>query len=82
MTAKLTLTVEKSVIISAKKYAEKRGKSLSSLVENYLKSLSGNEPSDRKLSPKVRSLMGVIQLPGNYDYKKSLKAAINKKHGK
>lgn len=82
MITKLTLTVEESVIISAKKYAKKRGKSLSNLVENYLKSLSGNESSDRKLSPKVRSLMGVIQLPESYDYKKSLKTAINKKHGK
>jgi hypothetical protein len=82
MTTKLTLTVEESVISSAKKYAQKRGKSLSNLVENYLKSLSGNESKETKLSPKIKSMMGVITLPENYDYKKSLRSAINKKHSK
>ena len=38
MTTKLTLTIEEKVISSAKKYAQKKGKSLSNLVENYLKS--------------------------------------------
>ncbi|MEO6869719.1 MAG: DUF6364 family protein, partial [Ginsengibacter sp.] len=38
MTTKLTLTIEDKVISSAKKYAQKKGKSLSHLVENYLKS--------------------------------------------
>lgn len=82
MTTKLTLTVEETVISSAKKYAKKRGKSLSNLVENYLKSLSANESSPKELSPKIKSLMGVIELPENYDYKKELTSAITKKHGK
>ena len=43
MTTKLTLTIEEKVISSAKKYAQKKGKSLSNLVENYLKSISSNE---------------------------------------
>ena len=37
MITKLTLTIEDSVISSAKKYATKKGKSLSAIVENYLK---------------------------------------------
>ena len=43
MTTKLTLTIEDKVIISAKKYARNKGKSLSNLVENYLKSISIKE---------------------------------------
>jgi len=36
MTTKLTLTIEDTVIDSAKKYARQKGKSLSDIVENYL----------------------------------------------
>ena len=43
MTTKLTLTMEDKVIDSAKKYAQKNGKSLSNLVENYLKSITTKE---------------------------------------
>ena len=43
MTAKLTLTIEDTVIDSAKKYARQKGKSLSDVVENYLKSISASE---------------------------------------
>lgn len=82
MTTKLTLTVEESVISSAKKYAKKRGESLSHLVENYLKSLSANEPAKNELSPKVKSLMGVIELPVHFDYKEELRSAITKKHNR
>ncbi len=82
MSTKLTLTVDKSVISSAKKYARKRGKSLSNLVENYLKSLSVNEQSKTGLSPKIKSLMGVIELPENFDYKKEIKSAVTKRYNK
>ncbi|WP_369817392.1 DUF6364 family protein [Pedobacter sp. Leaf41] len=36
---KLTLTIEDTVIDSAKKYARQKGKSLCDIVENYLKSI-------------------------------------------
>jgi predicted HicB family RNase H-like nuclease len=41
MTTKLTLTIDDAVINTAKNYAQKTGKSLSSIVENYLKSKYG-----------------------------------------
>lgn len=37
MNTKLTLTIEQSVIEKAKKYASQKGRSLSDIVENYLK---------------------------------------------
>ena len=80
MTNKLTLTIEKKVIESAKKYASQRGKSLSHLVENYLKSISSKETSDDELSPKVKKLMGVIKLPDDFNYKTELGNALSKKH--
>ena len=40
MTTKLTLTMDKSVIERAKKYAKREERSLSNLLENYLKALT------------------------------------------
>ena len=82
MTKKLTLTIEEKVISSAKKYAQKKGKSLSNLVENYLKSISTKETDLNTLSPKVTKLMGVIKLPETYDYKAELGNSISKKYMK
>ena len=42
MNSKLTLTVEKSVIEKAKKYARSKGRSLSDIIENYLKSITSD----------------------------------------
>lgn len=80
MTTKLTLTMDDSVIDSAKKYARGRGKSLSDIVENYLKSITLQENRDEQLSPKVTALMGSIKLPEEFDYKKELGSALNKKY--
>jgi ABC-type phosphate transport system ATPase subunit len=80
MTTKLTLTMEDSVIASAKKYARKKGQSLSDIVENYLKSIAAPEETTEKLSPKVTKLMGVIKLPQDYDYKKELGNALATKY--
>lgn len=82
MTAKLTLTIEEKVISSAKKYAQKKGKSLSNLVENYLKSISSKETDLNTLSPKVTKLMGVIKLPEDFNYKKDLGNLLSEKNKK
>lgn len=82
MTTKLTLTMEDKVIDSAKKYAQKRGKSLSHLVENYLKSITTNESNEVLLSQKVSKLMGVIKLPDDYNYKSELGNLLAKKYFK
>lgn len=82
MTTKLTVTIEKDVIKSSKNYAQKKGRSLSKLIENYLRTLSleGNKKHD--LSPKVKRLVGAISVPRNFDYKKELAKEINKKYSR
>jgi Family of unknown function (DUF6364) len=80
MTTKLTLTMEDGVIDSAKKYARKKGESLSGIVENYLKSITTQEETREELSPKVTKLMGAIKLPEDFDYKKELGNALLKKY--
>ena len=71
MMTKLTLTVEKSVIEKAKKYAKGTQRSLSEMVQKYLESLV--EESDKsELSPKITNLAGSLKLPENFDYDKAL----------
>ena len=80
MNTKLTLTIEEKVIESAKQYAQRKGKSLSHIVENYLMSISSKEISDVSISPKVLKLMGVIKLPEDFNYKKELGTIISRKY--
>ncbi|MBX9785025.1 MAG: hypothetical protein K2X48_17190 [Chitinophagaceae bacterium] len=82
MTTKLTLTLQNKVIVSAKKYASKKGKSLSKIIETYLQTISDNSSGEKKLSPKVAKLKGVISLPADFDYKKEISKAITQKHNK
>jgi hypothetical protein len=80
MTTKLTLTMNDEVIRAAKFYARSKEKSLSKLVENYLKSLAISSEKYQYLSPEILKLKGKLKLPENFDYKKELADAISKKH--
>jgi hypothetical protein len=80
MTTKLTLTIDDSVILLAKKYAKNKGKSLSDIVENYLMTLTTKDNKDESISPKILKLMGTIELPEDFDYKKSLTSGLTKKY--
>jgi hypothetical protein len=81
MDAKLTLNIDKDVARKAKVYAKKKGRSLSDLVENYLKLLTKNSAiEDSEYSPRVKSLLGSVSLPKDFDYKKELADSLTKKY--
>jgi len=80
MTTKLTLTVEKNVIEKAKIYARNTGRSLSELIEAYLESIIQENKSGDKMSSKLKSLVGSVKLPKNFDEKKELEIYYKKKH--
>jgi hypothetical protein len=82
MTTKLTLSIDDQVIESAKMYAKGKGKSLSGIVENYLKSISNTKSGAPEISPRVKKLMGSLRLPKNSDYKSELGKAMSKKYAK
>jgi hypothetical protein len=70
MDAKLTLNIDKDVARKAKVYAKTNGRSLSDLVENYLKLLTKNSTiKDSEFSPRVKSLLGSVTVPEDFDYK-------------
>lgn len=81
MNTKLTLTIDQSVIERAKKYARKKERSLSDLIENYLKALTTEESSKQdELSPTVKSLKGSFKMPKDFDYKKELSERLTEKY--
>ena len=72
MNKKLTLSVDDIVIERAKAYAEDNNESLSKLVENYFRLLTtSREKKEHEISPLVRDLMGSIDVPKEFDYKKA-----------
>lgn len=81
MNTKLTLTIEESVIEKAKKYARKKERSLSDLVESYLKAITKETKIENvKETPIVQSLKGSFQMPKDFDYKKELAEKLSKKY--
>lgn len=60
MHTKLTLSIDRDVIERAKKYAQHRHRSLSGLVESYLREVTRTDFSADEVTPIVAELSGVI----------------------
>jgi macrodomain Ter protein organizer (MatP/YcbG family) len=82
MDNKLTLKLDKTVIDRAKKYAAKNNTSLSRMIESYLDQVTSNKKTSEEISPLVKSLSGVINLPENYNEKKEYKKHLSSKYSK
>ena len=83
MNTKLTLSINQGVIEEAKKYAKSTGRSLSSIIEEYLKSLTQAEEIDRKENSLsiVRELKGSVKLPKDFtSYQELLQDALVEKY--
>lgn len=74
MDTKLTIKLDKYVIDRAKDYASSHKRSLSRLIESYLKSLviqgSADDNDEIQISPFVKSLSSGVTIPADLDYKK------------
>lgn len=74
MDTKLTLKLDKFVIDKAKDYATTHKRSLSRIIESYLRSLvSKKDPKDSddiEISPFVKSMATGVNIPADFDYKK------------
>ncbi|SMO34075.1 DUF6364 family protein [Gracilimonas mengyeensis] len=80
MNKKLTLTIEEDIVEEAKKVASSKGRSLSSMVEDYLRVITKNETETKTSSGRVKKLKGILKVDSDFDYQKILKEEINKKH--
>lgn len=81
MNTKLTLTIEQTIIEKAKKYANNKGRSLSDIIENYLKVITKEDDTGKtELTPIVKSLKGSFKAPVSFDYKKELSKRLTEKY--
>ena len=81
MNTKLTVNINQLVIERAKKYAQKKGSSLSSIIENYLKLITSEEQkTDYVNAPITKSLRGSFKTFGDIDYKDELSKALSEKY--
>ncbi len=80
MQTKLTLTVEQLLIEKGKEYARQQGRSLSDLVENYIRLLVKDHPSNVVISPEIEKMHGVVSLPEDFDYKEVISSELHAKH--
>jgi hypothetical protein len=83
MLTKLTLTIDQSIILKAKEFAQGRNKSVSRIVEEYLRNISTGETEglfSKKLdSPITDSLVGMIKDTGE-NYKDMIEKARMEKY--
>lgn len=83
MNSKLTLSIKQQVIEDAKDYARSSGKSLSNIVEEYLKSLSNSKQNKKEveLSSLVKELKGSVKMPKDFkSYEETLEDALIEKY--
>ncbi|MEZ4851175.1 MAG: DUF6364 family protein [Bacteroidia bacterium] len=80
MKTKLTISLNKDVVLLAKKYAKQHNVSLSFLVEKYLlKIVSEFQSTTDSKASIVNELSGIISLESDYDYKKDYTDYLNEK---
>lgn len=81
MVTKLTLTLEQQIIKKAKEYAKNNGRSLSDIIENFLKVVvEENTKFETEITPIAKSLKGSFKKPSDFDYKKQLKKRLADKY--
>lgn len=81
MQSKLTLSMNSKVIETAKKYAEKKGVSLSKLVEEYFSKITAQKIT--KTAKSVMELRGILgPVPPDFDFKKAVRDHVYEKHVK
>jgi hypothetical protein len=84
MDTKLTLKLDKEIIEKAKDYASSKNRSLSRLIESYLKSLVNTDKTesndDIEISPFVKSLQTGVKIPADFDDKKAYTDYLAEKH--
>ena len=85
MNTKLTLKLNTEVIRQAKNYASSQDRSLSSIVEEYLKALTSQVDSNRdtdeiEISPFVKSMATGVKIPADIDAKAAYASHLMEKY--
>ena len=85
MDLKLTLKLNSEVISQAKIYASSQEKSLSRIIESFLRTLIDqsrpeDEANEIKITPFIKSMKTGVNIPADLDYKSDYKNHLIEKH--
>ena len=82
MATKLTLSIDETVIAEAKEYAKESGKSLSKIIEGYLRGLKNKKKIVKhdELPPIIKRLHGCIKTDDIREYKDIYAEALFEKY--
>ena len=69
MNAKLTLSLDRDIIEQAKEFSRSHHKSLSKLIEGYLRQVTRSDDAAKQVTPLVAKLSGVIDARKMGDHK-------------
>jgi len=78
MQTKLTLSIDKQIIQRAKEFARKSNRSLSEIIESYLKTIT--DPHTEEIDFELSEIVGIINLPNDSDNKKEIREILIDKH--
>ncbi len=78
MDAKLTLSMDSSIIASMKGYANENNSSISQIVETFFRNLLSSQSDKRNISPLVQELSGII--PEEENEKEDYTSYLEKKY--
>ena len=82
MNTELTIQLEDNLIHEAETYARVKNVSLSEMIESYLRLITSvKQPKkDVEITPLVKSLSGVMDLPLEFDYRIEYKEHLAQKY--
>lgn len=70
MATKLTLSLDSKVIEAAKRYSEKKGTSISKMVEEYLRRITLSDHKKKITKNSLMDLKGILgKVPPDFDFK-------------
>ncbi len=80
MDKKLTLSLDQSIIERAKAYAKANNISLSKLIESYLATVTRKSKKKSEITPLVKCLSGVIEIPSDFNEKEAYSEYLMEKY--
>ncbi len=78
--AKLTLSVDSAVVLRAKKYAKRRGVSISEMVETYLSAIDRGPGSNPGATPVLNSVRGILKTADPAHYREQYRRHLESKY--
>ena len=82
MLTKLTLSIDDTIVSEAKEYARESGKSLSKMIEGYLRGLQNKKKvlKQDEIPPIIKRLHGCIKTGDNRPHKEIYAEAVKEKY--